>query len=340
MATKKNKKGQSQQKNSPDPLIASNDRISALLHDKGLVPAPDEGSDQFFDLITWNIKFFNNRDPKRVTIISDILRELNADIFVFQEIEYGALDVVAQNLIDAGAGLYKVAYGTTGGDQRVAIMYDTEWVRASNDIKELFFEERPTVEVEGRRKEVFPRLPLASRFIVRAAGSPLDFNLVGVHLKSQRGGGGEQRQAAAQRLVDYVENEASDEDVIIAGDWNADPNRPEWQAVRDLELEELIEFDSFNFTNAEDEGSHLTVGGRRSKLDLIVVTDDAARAVAEKPNVVGWSILDDSSLSLTDQEVRKKIIDTISDHLPVLVRFNFEDLDLDDELDVNESERQ
>jgi len=45
-------------------------------------------------------------------------------------------------LIDAGAGLYKVAYGTTGGDQQVAIMY-TEWVRASDDIKELFFEERP-----------------------------------------------------------------------------------------------------------------------------------------------------------------------------------------------------
>jgi len=39
---------------------------------------------RFFDLITWNIKFFNNRDPKRVVIVGDILRELNADILVFQ----------------------------------------------------------------------------------------------------------------------------------------------------------------------------------------------------------------------------------------------------------------
>jgi len=29
----------------------------------------------------------------------------------------------------------------------------------------------------------------------------------------------------------------------------------EWQAVRDLENEGLIKFDSFNFTNAEDEGA-------------------------------------------------------------------------------------
>lgn len=330
MAAKKSKKRQSQPKNVPAPMVAANDHISALLHDEGLVPAPDGGSDRFFDLITWNIKFFNDRDPKRVTIISDILRELNADVFVFQEIEESALDVVAQNLIDVEAGLYKVVYGTTGGDQRVAIMYDTEWVKASDDIEELFFEERPTVDVDGQSKEVFPRLPLASSFVVRAAGNPFDFNLVGVHLKSQRGGGSQQRQAAAQYLVDYVQNDASDEDVIIAGDWNADPNRLEWQVVRELEAEGLIEFDSFNFTNAGDEGSHLSVGGRRSKLDLIVVTDDDARAVAEKPNAVGWSILDDSSLALTAKEVRKKVIDTISDHLPVLARFNFEDLDAED----------
>lgn len=331
MATRaKRNRRQPRRRNSP-PLTAPNDHISRLLHGEGLVPDPDKGSDRFFDLITWNIKFFNNRDPKRVVIISDILRELNADTFVFQEIEEGALDVVAQNLIDAGAGLYKVAYGTTGGDQRVAIMYDTEWVRASNNIKELFFDERLTVEVKGQSKEVFPRLPLASNFVVRAADSPFDFNLVGVHLKSQRGGGGEQRGAAAQRLAEYVQNDALDEDIIIAGDWNADPNRPEWQPIRDLEEEGLVKFGGFNFVNAEDEGSYLTVGGRRSKLDLIVVTDDAARAVVEAPNVVGWSILDDSSLSLTANEVRKKVIDTISDHLPVLARFNFTDPDVDGE---------
>ncbi len=88
------------------------------------------------------------RDPKRVSLITSILQELNADIVVFQEIEENSLDIVAQNLIDTGAGLYKVAYGTTGGDQRVAIMYDMEWVKASEDIKELFADENLTVQVK------------------------------------------------------------------------------------------------------------------------------------------------------------------------------------------------
>lgn len=66
--------------------IAPNDNISRLLlSDKDLVPDLDEGSDRFFDLITWNIKFFNDREPKRVSIITSILQELNADIFIFSK---------------------------------------------------------------------------------------------------------------------------------------------------------------------------------------------------------------------------------------------------------------
>lgn len=310
--------------------IASNDNISRLLlSDKDLVPDLDEGSDRFFDLITWNIKFFNDRDPKRVSIIISILQELNADIFVFQEIEENSLDIVAQNLTNAGAGLYKVAYGTTGGDQRVAIMYDMEWVKASEDIKELFGDENLTVKVKDVDKAVFPRLPLASNFVVRADKNPFDFNLVGVHLKSQRGGGDEQRKAAAQRLAQYIQSDALDEDIIIAGDWNSDPNEPEWKPILDLEAKGLLKFQGFNFVAPDMEGSHLSVGGRRSKLDIVAVTAQAAEAVVKGENakVVEWTILDDSPLALTAKEVRKKVIDTISDHLPVLTRFNFTDTD-------------
>ncbi|MUG95527.1 hypothetical protein F7734_25460 [Scytonema sp. UIC 10036] len=331
MSSKKKQNRRSRQPNSNPPLVASNDRISKLLQSEDLVPDPSQGSDKFFDLITWNIKFFNNRDPKRVAIITNILHELNADIFVFQEIEEHSLDVVAQNLIDSSAGLYKVAYGTTGGDQRVAIMYDTEWVKASEDIKELFGNEDLTVNVENLKKQVFPRLPLASNFVVRTADDPFDFNLVGVHLKSQRGGGFEQRKAAAQRLAEYIQNDAADEDIIIAGDWNADPNRPEWEPIQDLEKQGLLKFEGFNFVNSQVEGSHLSVGGRRSKLDVVAVTIDAAKAVVKEADVVEWTILDDSPLALTEREVRKKVIDTISDHLPVLTRFNFTDRDADDE---------
>src|SRR5262245_37551906 len=87
-----------------------------------------------------------------VGIITNIMNELNADMFVLEEIEHGALDPVVESLVGMGAGLYKVAYGTTGGDQRVAFIYDTEWIRANQNIEELFFENRPMIG----NKQVFP----------------------------------------------------------------------------------------------------------------------------------------------------------------------------------------
>ncbi|NJR56181.1 MAG: hypothetical protein HC768_17405 [Acaryochloris sp. CRU_2_0] len=61
----------------------SNDNLSSYLQD--FVPDSLQGSDRFLDIITWNIKFFNNRDPKRVENILNILRELNADILYFKK---------------------------------------------------------------------------------------------------------------------------------------------------------------------------------------------------------------------------------------------------------------
>lgn len=332
---------------STSSTVATNDRISAFLND--FVPDKVQGTDSFLDVITWNIKFFNTRDPQRVELIARIMQELNADLFVLQEIEEGSLDGIAETLTQAGAGLYKVVYGTTGGDQRVAFVYDMEWVKASTEIEELF-EDNPTVEVNtsrgARRKPVFPRLPLYGRFIVRATTldqegqpqeSPFDFDLVGVHLKSQRGGGQEQRTEAARLLADWLMTEASDEDVIIAGDWNAPAERPEWQAIRELEEQEIISFQGFNDNN---EGSYLRVGGQRSRLDFIavskVISDEIARknesdvrtdAVGESV-VINWNILlERSPRGQQTREILDAVIGTISDHLPVLTRFYFTDRD-------------
>jgi endonuclease/exonuclease/phosphatase family metal-dependent hydrolase len=103
-----------------------NDNLSIALED--IVP----------DVVAWNIRYFHDKDKKRVDTICAVLGELNADIFVLEEILEGSLQIVIDNLHSAGAGNYKVAYGTTGGDQRVAIMYDLDWIRAKETVAELF----------------------------------------------------------------------------------------------------------------------------------------------------------------------------------------------------------
>ena len=58
---------------STSSVPASNDNLSQYLKD--FVPDELEGDDRFLDLVTWNIKIFNNRDPQRVETITNILRE-------------------------------------------------------------------------------------------------------------------------------------------------------------------------------------------------------------------------------------------------------------------------
>ena len=152
-----------------------NDRISAVF--ESIVPDQYRGTDRFLDIITWNLRWFTSRDIKRVDRVTAIMDALNADIFVCQEIECGSLDAIAERLSNNGAGHYKVAYGTTGGDQRIAMMYDMDWIRAKSDIVELLGKDQ-VLTSDG--KNAFPRLPLYENFAgLSHESDPFDFQLLG-----------------------------------------------------------------------------------------------------------------------------------------------------------------
>ncbi|MDC0833061.1 endonuclease/exonuclease/phosphatase family protein [Geitlerinema sp. CS-897] len=311
------------------------DRISQALQD--FVPDVYQGSDEYLDIITWNVRFFNDLDPERVRIVRQIFEELNADIFVLQEVAEGSLDGIADELTQRGAGFYETIYGLSGGDIRVAFLYDTEWVRATTEPEELFAEDSPTVQVGRVRKPVFPRYPLQTRFVALSApGSPeppFDFHLVGVHLKSQRDSrrghrSEEQRTAAAKLLAEWLQNEAVDEDVIIAGDWNASPFQSEWEVLRNLEAAGQLRFANWNH---DSEGSHFFSSGYSSRLDFIAVTSqvEGVETLQERSKVINWNLLLENGVS---QSLREQLRSKISDHLPVLTRFYFTESDRDEEV--------
>ncbi len=138
----------------------------------------------------------------------------------------------------AGAGNYEVNYETTGGNQRVAIMDDLDWVRSEDDVRELF--NKGQIKADG--KDAFPRLPLLGIFTTvspdaTGASQPFDLQFLGLHLKSQRGGGGSQRRKSAEALHNWLEQEAPtvDADVMLLGDWNAPPDDTAWEPLHELE---------------------------------------------------------------------------------------------------------
>jgi len=293
--------------------------LLARLEKKNLVPERLRGNDNYLDIVTWNIRYFSHTDPQRVQIIERLMSEINADIFVLQEIEEFALNDLARRLAEKDAGQYRVHYGTTGDDQRVAIMYDRDWVKLTSTPLELFGQE---TELKFGRSHAFPRLPLHASFYAYGIENPFLFELIGVHLKSKVNGRGStdngfaQRSMAAKRLALWLESEAVDDDVIIAGDWNATANEKEWTPLLDQETTGTIHMSSWN---PDGEGSYLVSTSQRTRIDLFVVTEEAARQAVrkEKPEVIEWN--DILEMKGVFGHIKKKI----SDHLPVLCRFYF-----------------
>jgi predicted extracellular nuclease len=315
----------------PRYVAPDNDHLSRGFQD--IIPAEYRGTDRFLDVISWNIRWFNNGNDERVKKVEAVLNALNADIIVLEEIEQGSLDKVAEGLKNEGAGDYKVAYGTTGGDQRVAFMYDLEWIRAKDDIAELFGK-RTVLTASG--KDAFPRLPLQGYFTSLSQESdPFDFQLVGLHLKSQRSSGNDQdagkaqRLMAAERLKTWLVREASvvDADVVMLGDWNEPPDAEAWDPFRQLEQDGLVKFSSIN---DNDSISHLMYKNRDnigSRLDMAQVSISAASQLTGPTEIVRWKSLDALLRSgPTASKIKKyikEISNELSDHMPLVVRFYF-----------------
>jgi endonuclease/exonuclease/phosphatase family metal-dependent hydrolase len=311
--------------------VIKNDNLSKAL--KGVIgelPEKFKDSDEFLDIISWNLCWFNVKDKERVDNVIQILSALNSDVFVFEEIQPGSLDGVAETLSEAGLGNYNVVYGNTGGDQRVAIMYDTDWVRAKDNIGELFGKGEVKT---GDNKDAFPRLPLRGYFQCKSTQPDQDgfsFQLVGVHLKSQMNGGGSQRRTAAEKLCWWLEKEASDvdADTIIMGDWNKGPEDEDWKPIHDLEDDGQVEFRKINDST---DFSHLYYKNKNelgSRLDIALVSSEVKRnVVSEGAEVVKWTTINDlvddtqSRTAAQIKETLSNIKKHVTDHMPLFTRY-------------------
>ncbi|PWJ44581.1 endonuclease/exonuclease/phosphatase family protein [Sediminitomix flava] len=280
------------------------------------VPEELTGSSSYLDVVSWNIRDFTKFDAERIGLVASIIQEIQADIFVFQEVNPVALDPVIELLSKAEIGHYQVEYGDSGENLRLALMYNINKISLLTPTEELFKDENLTTE---NGIAVFPRLPLKGYFKARLKRKDaINFELVGIHLKSQRGKskGVHQRKMAAERLSEWALNEAKDEDVLIIGDWNASYEKREWDCLKELESKGRLRLGSINYLT---ENSHLYKKDG-DRLDFAVLTSELGKALASKARVIRWNDLDNE---LSKQQAKQKI----SDHFPILIRFFWIDSD-------------
>ena len=332
-------------------VTSENDNLSGPLAD--LVPEEYRGTSRFLDVIQWNLEWFGARkskvkDKTRFDIVLQILQALNGDLFIFQEVAgpssdgryEGALDAIAEELTNRGAGDYVVFYTDAGGDQRVAMMWDRQWLRAKTKVADLF--PCGTHKTQGGKDAFAQRTPLHGFFTTRISpeeGTPassdstkFDFQALGVHLKAMAEGH-EQRLASAQILADWMTKEAplTDVDILIMGDWNAPPDDTCWKPFHDLEAGANRKV-AFRKINDPSDFSYLWLANRSdkfvSRIDLSVMSlASMDNVVGQAARVVRWkpiqAVLAEGA-RLTDKRVvtiMKQLKDSISDHMPVVTRF-------------------
>lgn len=333
-------------------LTAENDNVSRAF--AKFVPERYRDTARFIDVLQWNIEWFGAakskaKDRERFDRVVDILEAFNSDLFVLQEIagpsadgRYpGVLDGVAEELTRRGAGDYVVFYTNAGGEQRVATMWDRDWVRAKSEVQELF--ERGKYQKPGKKDPFAGRTPLYGYFSARIpAGSNVtvpsgaekfDFQALGVHLKAMAEGA-PQRRESAKILADWLTKTAplTDSDTMILGDWNAGPDAPEWAPIRALEQGPGPRV-HFSKINDPSDYSYLWLANRKekfmSRIDLTAITLSSEKQIVKKQvaKVVKWLPIEEALAkagSMTHKDVvkvLKEVKETISDHLPTLARF-------------------
>lgn len=336
-------------------LTTANDNLSRALSD--LVPEKYEDSDRFLNIVQWNLEWFGaqksiERDKKRYGTVFNILGSLNADLFIFQEVAgpsadgrfAGVMDSLANDLTQAGRGHYRNAYTLAGGEQRVAMMWDLDWVRAKDDVKELFG--RGTHKMPDGKDAFAGRTPMRGYFSVRAqevmddgqaipGSDKFDFQVLGVHLKAMAEGAA-QREKSAEVLAEWLTTVAprTDSDALIMGDWNAPPDDPCWAPFHDLENRDpgRVKFQSIN---DKSDFSYMWLKNRDdkfvSRIDLAAMTlASESRPPEYTAQAVRWKPIEEALAiagNLTDKKVRdvmKYLKEEVTDHLPVVTRFFIE----------------
>lgn len=331
---------------------ADNDHLSQAFTGARLVPERYRGTDKFLDVVQWNLEWFGAsksrlRDQNRFQLIFEILEALNADLFVFQEVvgrtetQPGALDPIAEALTTANAGDYRVEYSGAGGEQRIAMMWDRDYVRSKIAPEDLFA--RGTHRTPDGKDAFATRAPLYAYFAVRedaiepgGGTQTFDFQILGVHLKAMTEGH-PQRLKSAEVLSEWLVNESprTDSDAVILGDWNAPPDDPCWKPFHDLE-EQPEGRVKFREINDPSDYSYLWLRNRSdkflSRIDLTAMTLSSFRQVeGQAARVVLWQPVEETLARAggwkAAEAVRllKRVKEEVSDHLPVISRFYWTD---------------
>lgn len=254
------------------------------------------GTDSTLDVMTWNIEHFPLSGAETVEKVIEIVKILNLDIIVLQEIESASSFETVVESIDNWEG-----YRATGAyyDINLAVIYNTETITIDN-IESIFEDD----------SWAFPRSPL----LIDCFYGGENYIVINNHLKA--GGDNEdeeRRQAACDSLKQYLDDNYSDERVILLGDLNDSLTDPQYDNVFWEFIADSLNYQFADMSIAQGSISYWSYPGWPSHLDHILITDELFDA---------WQ--SGSTMTLLLDNYFDDYLYDVSDHRPVLVKLNIE----------------
>lgn len=225
----------------------------------------DYGSSNTLEIITWNIERFPKRGNTTITKVRDIINALNADIIAVQEVQ----DISSFNQVVNGLDSYN-GYLDSNRFAGLAFIYNTNTIEI-NDIYEIYATEEYL--------SPFPRYPMV-----------IDFNfknkryfVINNHFKCCGDGNLDlnywrdeetRRYNASVLLKEYIDDNLSEEQVIVLGDLNDElSDQLQDNVFRTI----ILDSDNYVFTDmdiANGSSSDWSFPNWPSHLDHILITNE------------------------------------------------------------------
>ena len=260
------------------------------------------GSDETFDMATWNIETFPLRGDRTVDTLAILVQDLDLDLIAFEEISdtLAFADLLSQ--LPGWDGFYSPEY-TSLGYQKTGLIYRTD------EINILSWE--PIFMNEGY---AFPRPPLRITVEANMPSGTFDFYLIVLHLKAFDTDEDRARRRAAMVLLKQYLDEIvpllPDRDWIAVGDYNDELDDPPDENIFNDFLADSLDYRFLTLPLASDPywASYPSYG---SMLDNILITTDVLGEYGENGET--------TTLRLDDEYRNYSTV--ISDHRPVMARF-------------------
>jgi len=225
---------------------------------------PEIGADNSLDIITWNVENFP-KSNQTVDYMYDIISDINVDIIALQEIEnQQSFDALINQLPNGWHG-YR-SENTDWGE--LSYLINTNNVTISHfpytilDTYNHYFAYRPP-------------------YVVKISYNNEEFILINVHYKCCGDGILDnnywdeeyRRLQASYYLKDYIDNNFSDDNVIVLGDFNDDIA----ESTNNVFVDFISDHENYSFADmhiAEGPSSDWSFPGWPSHLDHILISDE------------------------------------------------------------------